>query len=60
MQIKSIEAMHLRLPPGQDYRWASLLVALGDFLLAKIVSDNLNLKPAGQSALFSQEILYAS
>jgi len=40
MKIERVEAMHLSLPPRQDYRWASLLVGLGDFLLVKIEAEN--------------------
>ena len=40
MKIKGIEAIHLKLPPRQDYRWAGLLVGLGDFLLVKIQAEN--------------------
>lgn len=40
MQIKQIEAIHLKLPPRQDYRWASLLVGLGEFLLVRVEAEN--------------------
>jgi L-alanine-DL-glutamate epimerase-like enolase superfamily enzyme len=39
VRIVSVQVLHLRLEPRQDYRWASLRVGLGDFVVVRTVSD---------------------
>lgn len=39
MKIRSIEASAFRLPPRRDFKWAGLNVALGGFVLVRVMTD---------------------